>query len=143
MAYAPLELTDIMPFGKYKGLRVATLINSDVRYLGWVLNNTSLEVYQEVTDIIDIKKENPDFEVSDPKQELTMDEVKTFLRKAKNGTYHLKKGNEAHEYISTRKVSIPKPSKQDPERYIYTLWGKMFAKWLKKNHPKKAKKLGL
>ena len=47
--YAPLKLTDPMPFGKHKGELVGTIIEEDDgKYIFWVINNTDVQFAKEV-----------------------------------------------------------------------------------------------
>ncbi len=144
--YSPLGVYDVMPFGKYRNETIGHLINTDLQYLEWVVKNTSLQIYQEVIDIIDHKAENPDFKVeavsfadtpSQGKIALYPEEARRLLKKDRAGSYRLLKDNIAGEYISTRKKKVP----------IYLIEGKIsgkvFARWLVKNHPTIAKKYKL
>ena len=35
-----LDLTDTMPFGKYLGLTLARVVNDDVKYIRWMMENS-------------------------------------------------------------------------------------------------------
>lgn len=40
--YAPLDYTDPLPFGKYKGRLAGEVADEDPNYLFWMLNNTDV-----------------------------------------------------------------------------------------------------
>lgn len=50
--YDPLHFNDIMPYGKYKGQTVGTIIQSDPDYLVWCKNNINLQLDEDCLELI-------------------------------------------------------------------------------------------
>ena len=50
--YDPLHFNDVMPYGKYKGQTVGTIIQSDPNYLVWCKNNINLQLDEECLELI-------------------------------------------------------------------------------------------
>lgn len=46
--YAPLEVNDVMPFGKFKTERIGDLIRYQTDYVVWLYEETSVELSLEV-----------------------------------------------------------------------------------------------
>lgn len=48
-----LDVLDTMPFGKYKGLTLARVVNDDVKYIRWMMENSEqFFVSDKVHDLI-------------------------------------------------------------------------------------------
>ena len=52
-----LLITREMPFGKYKGMTIADLLEHDPHYLLWVSENTSLDLDHSILDDIGVSFE--------------------------------------------------------------------------------------
>ena len=50
--YDPLHFNDVMPYGKYKGQTVGTIIQSDPDYLVWCKNNINLQLDEDCLELI-------------------------------------------------------------------------------------------
>ena len=51
--YDPLHFNDIMPYGKYKGQTVGTIIQSDPDYLVWCQNNVNLQLDEDCCGLLE------------------------------------------------------------------------------------------
>ena len=51
--YDPLHFNDVMPYGKYKGQTVGTIIQSDPDYLVWCQNNVSLNLDEDCCGLLE------------------------------------------------------------------------------------------
>lgn len=43
----PLRILDPMPFGKYRGELIGSIIEDDAEYMTWAINNTALRIDTE------------------------------------------------------------------------------------------------
>ena len=55
--YDPLHFNDIMPYGKYKGQTVGTIIQSDPDYLVWCQNNVNLLLDEDCCGLLEASLE--------------------------------------------------------------------------------------
>lgn len=44
-----LSVLDTMPFGKYRGELIGTVIENDADYIYWAINNTELRLNEDAT----------------------------------------------------------------------------------------------
>ena len=140
MAYSDhMTLTSRMPFGKYGGDRIETIISNDVNYFQWMVNKTELNFYEEVLEVYEEKKENP--ELTFVKSELTRKDAESFMVEKAHGCWKPIKGNEAFEYIKLNKFRTPR--KRTPHDFLFRIMTAKFAKWLCKNHEAKASEVGV
>ena len=51
--YDPLHFNDTMPYGKYKGQTIGTIIQSDPEYLQWCINNCNLALDEDCLGLIE------------------------------------------------------------------------------------------
>lgn len=51
-SYDPLHFNDAMPYGKYKGQTVGSIIQSDPEYLQWCQNNVSLSLDEDCCELL-------------------------------------------------------------------------------------------
>lgn len=56
MAFRPLTLEDLMPFGKHKGEQVEDLIDDDPSYLAWLYENDKCEFDADVIRLMEANK---------------------------------------------------------------------------------------
>ena len=142
MAYSDhMTLTSRMPFGKYGGDRIVTIMSNDISYFDWMVNKTDLNFYEEVIEVYEAKKEDPKFQILERKTEITRKEAESFMVEKAHGCWKPIKGNEAYEYIKLNKFRTPR--KLTPTAFLLRIMTAKFAKWLVKNHEKKAIELGL
>lgn len=142
MAYTDHKsLTDRMPFGKYGGDRIVSIIDSDINYFEWMLNKTDMNFYEDVVEVYEAKKEDPKFQILNHKTEITRADAESFMVVKAHGCWKPIKGNEAYEYIKLNKFRTPR--KLTPTAFLLRIMTTKFAKWLVKNHEDKAIELGL
>lgn len=55
--YDPLHFNDVMPYGKYKGQTVGTIIQSDPEYLQWCKDNCNLSLDEDCNGLIEASLE--------------------------------------------------------------------------------------
>lgn len=55
--YDPLHFNDAMPYGKYKGQTIGTIIQSDPEYLQWCKNNLNLNLDEDCNGLIEASME--------------------------------------------------------------------------------------
>lgn len=55
--YDPLHFNDAMPYGKYKGQSVGSIIQSDPEYLQWCINNVNLQLDEDCCGLIEASME--------------------------------------------------------------------------------------
>lgn len=51
--YDPLHFNDAMPYGKYKGQTIGSIIQSDPEYLQWCINNVNLKLDEDCCGLIE------------------------------------------------------------------------------------------
>lgn len=55
--YEPLHFNDVMPYGKYKGQTIGTIIQSDPEYLQWCKDNCNLSLDEDCNGLIEVSLE--------------------------------------------------------------------------------------
>lgn len=55
--YDPLHFNDVMPYGKYRGQTIGTIIQSDPEYLQWCKDNCSLSLDEDCNGLIEASLE--------------------------------------------------------------------------------------
>ncbi len=142
MAYTDeMTLTSRMPFGKYGGDRILSIIDNDINYFEWMVKKTDLNFYEEVLEVYEAKKDDPRFELRSQKTEITRKDAESFMVEKAHGCWKPIKGNEADEYIKIHKFRTPR--KLTPTAFLLRIMTAKFAKWLIENHESKALELGL
>lgn len=56
-SYDPLHFNDAMPYGKYKGQTIGSIIQSDPEYLQWCQNNVNLQLDEDCCGLIEASME--------------------------------------------------------------------------------------
>lgn len=136
-----MTLTSRMPFGKYGGDRINSIISNDINYFEWMINKTDLQFYEEVLEVYEAKKDDPEFQILNHKTEITRKDAESFMVVKAHGCWKPIKGNEAYEYIKLNGFRTPR--KLTPTAFLLRIMTAKFAKWLVKNHEDKAIELGL
>ncbi len=136
-----MTLTSRMPFGKYGGDRILSIIDNDINYFAWMIHKTDLRFYEEVLEVFHNKLENQERSVVFEKTEITRKDAESFMVEKAHGCWKPIKGNPADEYIKIHKFRTPR--KLTPTAFLLRIMTAKFAKWLIENHEVKALELGL
>lgn len=62
--YKPIEINDVLKFGKYKGKTVDEVLQYDGQYFYFLMNNTNIKLSKELIDIVNnlhIQQSRKDF----------------------------------------------------------------------------------